>query len=498
MERRLVELLIGEEETGLPVEAISLVKHPAIEKGFLFFSKGKKTKALSLAQLDEDKRTLIGPALIPDKHIERFDEESNESYDVYFSKETVKLASELYMKHSRTNEHTLEHEVAIDDVHVVESWIVEDPEMDKSKHYGMSVPQGTWMVRVRVDNDEMWQQVKDGTVRGLSIEGYFVDAVEEMSVKSKPTEMKKVLKKIWFSIKRKFYSEITLNNGVVIATEDDSFGLGTSVIAIDPEGLPTDLKDGSYITEKELNFKVFEGVITEWDGEREEADETQDEAENTEDDEVVEMDKVELDQEKVKFWRTYLDVKMKKKRELGMERGLIAEFEDGRGSHANVFKQPTGVFYIVVSGEFDYDMEAYSISELQEKLERDGFHIQIYGDDLVNLSSQQELLSSPAHLQDFEDSLQAYEIIVEALDDARIPAEIRLDRYGVIDILLGLDYPDRLSDDVSDIVEDIGLGSLLGGSVHIAADSTGGSYVEKERVNGGVQEWEREYGDDDY
>ena len=331
MERRLVELLIGDEETGLPVEAISLVKHPAIEKGFLFFSKGQKTKALSLAQLDEDKRTLIGPALIPDKHIERFDEESNESYDVYFSKETVKLASELYMKHSRTNEHTLEHEVAVDDVHVVESWIVEDPEMDKSKHYGMSVPEGTWMVRVRVDNDEMWQQVKDGTVRGLSIEGYFVDAVEEMSTKSKPTEMKKVLKKIWFSIKRKFYSEITLNNGVVIATEDDSFGLGTEVIAIDPEGLPTDLKDGSYITEKELNFKVLEGVITEWDGEREEADETQDEAENTEDDEVVEMDKVELDQEKVKFWRTYLKVKAakstEKKLNLSMDIDIIEAVE---------------------------------------------------------------------------------------------------------------------------------------------------------------------------
>ena len=311
MERRLVELLIGDEETGLPVEAISLVKFPAIEENFLFFSKGQRTKALSLAQLDEDKRTLIGAALIPEKHIGRYDEATDEEYDVYFSKETVKQASELYMKHSRTNEHTLEHEVAIDDVHVVESWIVEDPDMDKSKHYGMSVPVGTWMVRVRVDNDEMWEQVKEGKVRGFSIEGYFIDKVEEMSTKVKPTEMKKTLKKIWFSIKRKFYSEITLNNGTVIATEDDSFGLGTEVISIDSEGLPTDIKDGKYITEKELNFEVFEGVIIEWDGDREEAQETQDEAENTENDMEIEMDKVELDQEKVKFWRTYIDVKMK-------------------------------------------------------------------------------------------------------------------------------------------------------------------------------------------
>ena len=62
MERKLIELLIGDEGTGLPVEAISLVKFPAIEENFLFFSKGKNTKALSLAQVEEDKRTLIGAA----------------------------------------------------------------------------------------------------------------------------------------------------------------------------------------------------------------------------------------------------------------------------------------------------------------------------------------------------------------------------------------------------------------------------------------------------
>ena len=308
-ERKLVELLIGDEETGLPVEAISLVKFPAIEENFLFFSKGKNTKALSLAQVEEDKRTLIGAALIPDKHIPRYDELTDEEYDVYFSKDTVKLASEIYMKHSRTNEHTLEHESVVEDVHVVESWLVENPEMDKSKHYGMAMPEGTWMVRVRVDNDEMWQQVKDGSIRGFSIEGYFIDKVEEMSTKVKPTHMKKRLKKIWFSIKRKFYSEITLDTGVVIATEDDSFGLGTTVIAIDDEGLPTDLKNGKHTTEAGVILEAFDGVLIEWDGEREEAEETQPEAEN---DEEVEMDKVELDQEKVKFWRTYLDVKMQK------------------------------------------------------------------------------------------------------------------------------------------------------------------------------------------
>ena len=155
MERKLIELLIGEDGAGLPVEAISLVKFPAIEENFLFFSKGKNTKALSLAKLDEEKRTLIGAALIPDKHIPRYDEMNDEEYDVFFSKETVKLASEMYMKNSRTNEHTLEHEVPVEDVHVVESWIVTDPEMDKSKHYGLNLPEGSWCVRMKIENDDL-------------------------------------------------------------------------------------------------------------------------------------------------------------------------------------------------------------------------------------------------------------------------------------------------------------------------------------------------------
>tara|TARA_R110002126_G_scaffold268551_1_gene412077 strand:- start:844 stop:2034 length:1191 start_codon:yes stop_codon:yes gene_type:complete len=308
MERKLIELLIGEDGMGLPVEAISLVKFPAIEENFLFFSKGKNTKALSLAQVDEEKRTLIGAALIPDKNIPRYDEMNDEEYDVFFSKETVKLASEMYMKNSRTNEHTLEHEVAVEDVHVVESWIVTDPDMDKSKHYGLNLPEGSWCVRMKVENDELWSQVKEGSIRGLSIEGYFIDKVEEMSVKVKTPNFKKSFKKLWFNIKRKFYSEITLSDGVVIATEDSAFQSGTTVIAIDDEGLPTELANGKYTTQQGVNLEVFDGVLIEWDGEVEAIEESQAEAEN---DEEVELEKVELDQMKVKYYKALLKGKMK-------------------------------------------------------------------------------------------------------------------------------------------------------------------------------------------
>ena len=296
MERKLVELLIEEDSTAWGVEAISLVKFPAIEENFVFFSKDGNTRAMSLAAVDEDQRTVVGAALIPDKHIPRIDENTDEEYDVYFSKETVKLASELFLKQNRTNDHTKEHLEKVDDVSVVESWIVEDPELDKSKVYGFAVPEGTWMVKLQVANDEVWTEIKDGKLRGLSIEGYFSDKVEEMS---QSLSMKKVFKKLWFAVKRKFYQEVTLSEGFTIATEDENMTAGSTVFKIDDEGLPTELENGKYTTEAGVELEVYEGVLTEYNG-KVKAVEDQVEEEN------VEMDKVELNQRKVKFYTAYL------------------------------------------------------------------------------------------------------------------------------------------------------------------------------------------------
>lgn len=267
-ERKLIELLI-EDEADVAVEAISLVKFPAIESNFIFFSKqGKKKEMVSLASIeDEDQRMLIGAALIPDKHIPRYDEFSDEEYDVYFSKETVKKASEMFLKQNRTNAHTFEHQESIDNVSVVESWIVSNPQMDKSKHYGLSVPEGTWMVRVHVQNDDMWKFVKEQEVQGFSIEGYFVDKIENMSKRTNPimetlTEIKNLLLG-----KRKLYAEAKLEDGQMLITEAEEFAAGVEVKTIDEEGNPTDLKDGKYTTLAGVELEVYDGVLTEYDGE---------------------------------------------------------------------------------------------------------------------------------------------------------------------------------------------------------------------------------------
>lgn len=263
--RKLIELLIDESADAFGVEAISLVKYPAIESNFVYFSKqGKTEKTLySMASVDEEKRTLIGAALIPDKHIPRYDEFSDEEYDVYFSKTTVQKASELFLKTHRTNEWTEEHDSKVDGVSVVESWIVSNPEVDKARHFGLDVPEGTWMVRVQVENEEMWQFVKEQKVAGFSIEGYFLDKLEQMSERPKPSFGRR-LKSIVTG--RKLYAEIEVDNGAVFATEDDEFAAGVSVYKIGAEGTAVEIDNGSYKTKAGTEFEIYDGIVIEWDG----------------------------------------------------------------------------------------------------------------------------------------------------------------------------------------------------------------------------------------
>ena len=174
---KIVELVIADDSEELTIDAISLVTSPAIEQDFVFF--GKENNNLTLAKVDEEKRMLVSPALIPNKQIFRYDPNTDSNYYVYFSKETVRQASELYLKHNNHHKATYQHEDRVSGVLTVESWIKEG-EQDKSKLYGFDLPDGTWFVKMKIENDEMWNKIKDGELKGLSIEGYFINKMEKM------------------------------------------------------------------------------------------------------------------------------------------------------------------------------------------------------------------------------------------------------------------------------------------------------------------------------
>lgn len=171
----IIELIIDEDKELSGVEAISIVEYPAIEENFVALSHQKEYK---FQTIDNEKRILVGPLLVPDKQIYRRD--GNREYYVYFSKETIRKAMELYAKRGYQNNATYEHKEDVNGLTLVESWILEDKNNDKSNIYGMDLPVGTWLGAIKVNNDVIWNDyVKTGQVKGFSIEGYFADKVRK-------------------------------------------------------------------------------------------------------------------------------------------------------------------------------------------------------------------------------------------------------------------------------------------------------------------------------
>ena len=193
---RIVELLLDEESLQAGIQAISVVESPAIEEDFIAL----KDERIELKTIDKEKRILMGAALIPNKPIYRRNGE--DEYYIYFSQDTVRKASELFFINGNQNKATLEHQMDVQGTSVVESWIIEG-EQDKSRMYGMDLPVGTWMVSMKILNDELWDgYVKSGKVKGFSIEGYFVDKVEASKHDAKEMEAEQQLNAIKAIIKK--------------------------------------------------------------------------------------------------------------------------------------------------------------------------------------------------------------------------------------------------------------------------------------------------------
>jgi len=185
-----VELFIDDlDESG--IDAISLVEFPATEENWITLSEHK----IELKTMDEEQRLVIGLALVPDKKIYRNNGVSE--YNITFSKETVRKAAEKYLKSLKIHNATVEHEMEVKGVYLTESWIVEDTEKDKTAVYGLKAAKGSWAVAMRIENEEVWKDVKEGKYLGFSIEGMFNEGQEideeDLSVMNK---IKKLLEEL--------------------------------------------------------------------------------------------------------------------------------------------------------------------------------------------------------------------------------------------------------------------------------------------------------------
>jgi len=167
-ELETIELFIEDEGDG-GISAISFVEAPAIEENFIALNSHK----VEMKTIDNDKRLVIGLALVPNKLIYR--RNRGFEYNITFSEQTVRKASEKYLKSLKLHNTTVAHETEIEGVFLTESWIVEDPKQDKTALYGLEAPKGAWAVSMRVENDDLWNKIKGGDYLGFSIEGMFTE-----------------------------------------------------------------------------------------------------------------------------------------------------------------------------------------------------------------------------------------------------------------------------------------------------------------------------------
>ena len=163
------------------VYGISLVENPAMEG--LFIALSKDEEVLQFNTVDEEQHILMGLVLEPNKPIYR--NQNGEEFNIVFNEQTIKDLSYGFFKNNNHSNSTIEHDVKqnIQGVTFTESWIVENPEVDKSTNFGFKYPKGSWLAVMKVDSEEVWNNyVKTGKVQGFSIDAML--SLEEVNLKS--------------------------------------------------------------------------------------------------------------------------------------------------------------------------------------------------------------------------------------------------------------------------------------------------------------------------
>ena len=245
------------------VFSISLVNDPATQELFIALSSQEK---IQLAEVDKEQRVLMGLVLQPDQLIYRKNEKTLEEFNIVFNSETIKELSHNFFKSGFQLNSKLEHEEVIKGVTIVESWLVENPKVDKSTNFGMEYPKGSWMATMKIDNDDIWNKyVKTGSVQGFSIDA-MVD-LKEVNLKSniEMAEEKKSFKEqvnevlVSVGLMKEIKLGSVMSGDVNIEYDGDVLEVGTPVFVVQgEERIP--LPDNDYPTEMGL-VVVKDGLV---------------------------------------------------------------------------------------------------------------------------------------------------------------------------------------------------------------------------------------------
>lgn len=266
---KVYELKINEEaEAG--VTAISLVESPATEEYFIKFNSDPNIEKLIQFKIaDKTRHIVMGAAMVPNKQIYRRDEDSE--FYVYFTEDTIRQVAEKFMLDGKINSATFEHTDTLNGMTIIESWIVEDPEKDKSSAFGLQYPAGSWIISMKVNNPQIWEKIESGELRGFSVEGIFTNHL----IKNKKMDETNLINKIVEGIKSilKPEEETKVEMGSVTAThtesgesyvlnfEGETLSAG-AVLMVEMEGEMVPAPAGEYALETgEVLVVIADGVL---------------------------------------------------------------------------------------------------------------------------------------------------------------------------------------------------------------------------------------------
>ena len=146
--------------------------------------------------IDEEKRIVMGAVMVPNKMILRRSEDGSPFY-IYFTKQTIRKMAEKFFKMNKHNNTDINHDENITTENtLLESWISESIKHDKSYKYGFALPEGTWYVSYKINNDETWEKIKSGELKGFSLSGGFLQKMKPIDSEKTLNDIKDILKQI--------------------------------------------------------------------------------------------------------------------------------------------------------------------------------------------------------------------------------------------------------------------------------------------------------------
>ena len=266
---------LSDEDTGM--FKISLVDEPAVMSNFVAFDKAKKPLMYAIA--NDEKRIVRGVVMRADFPIYRYDKDFGEYYIIYKA-DAIREMAEKYLLESRQNDVNLMHEENsdVEGVQMVQ-YFIKDSAAGVNPTGFDYIADGSLFAEFHIVNDEVWEQVKDGTFKGYSLEGVFnlvPEQNEEMVnaiVESLEGKFNNFFKNINMSRFKRFmarlskalveFANVTTDKGVLSWDGDEDLKVGDSVFIEDAEGNRTPAEEGDYKTDEGKVIKVADGKVTE-------------------------------------------------------------------------------------------------------------------------------------------------------------------------------------------------------------------------------------------